>query len=142
MAKRFLLILLTLFVLGCQPKDVSYVHYHNARFGFDLDYPSFMTKDPPPENGDGIRCTGKGFEIVAYGCLNMDTVRHPERQGIYKTSIVNNPDGTISLEKTAYFLDTDNGDIDITLYITYPQGQVDEAVIEHIAESFCLKLDN
>lgn len=126
------------FIMGCQFRDVRYVHYHNERFGFELDYPSFMTKEPPPENGDGIRCYGHEMEIVAAGGLDIDTIRHPERHGIYHTNSVNNPDGTVTIEKTAYFLGTDNGDINITLHITYPQEHVDEAVIQHIVESFYL----
>ncbi len=71
-------IVFALFVAGCQPKDQRFVHYHNERFGFELAYPSFMTKDPPPENGDG----------------------------------------------------------NLTLDLSYPQGAVDSTVIEHILESF------
>lgn len=65
-----LLLLWLVFTIGCQPKTTRYVHYHNERFGFELDYPSFMKKDPPPENGDGIRCQGRGMELVAYGSIN------------------------------------------------------------------------
>ena len=143
MKRLFLpIVLLLLLAAGCQPKGVKYTHYRNNRFGFELDYPSFMTKDPPPENGDGISCRGNGMEIVAAGGMDIDTIRHPERHGIYHTSSVNNPDGTVSFVKTAYFFATDNGDINLTLRITYPQGQVDEAVIQHIAESFCYKPEN
>ena len=71
MKKSLLLFVWLVFVTGCQPKTMEYVHYHNERFGFELDYPSFMTMDPPPENGDGISCRGKGLELTAYGGLDM-----------------------------------------------------------------------
>lgn len=100
-------LLLLLLTIGCQPKEVQYTRYHNERFGFELDYPSFMTKDPAPENGDGIRCHGKGLEIVAYGDLDID-----------------------------------NGNINLTFNLSFHQGQVDEAVIEHIVESYIYKTPN
>jgi hypothetical protein len=46
--------------------------------------------------------------------------------------------GTVHYTKTARFPNTDNGDIILTLQLTYPQGQVDSATIHHILNSFCL----
>ena len=65
------------FLLGCGPKEVRYIPYHNERFGFELVYPSFMRMDPPSENGDGISCHGNGIEQAAFGgidprCLDLD----------------------------------------------------------------------
>jgi hypothetical protein len=35
------------------PQKVGYARYTNARFGFAVDYPTFIKLEPPPENGDG-----------------------------------------------------------------------------------------
>ena len=129
-------IVFVLFVAGCQPKDQRFVHYHNERFGFELAYPSFMTKDPPPENGDGISCHGKGLSLVAYGGLNLDSIRPSELDGIFLTRRFADSTGRIHVLKTGYFSKTDNGDINLTLDLSYPQGAVDSTVIEHILESF------
>ena len=125
------------FILGCQPKDEQYVHYHNERFGFELAYPSFMTMDPPPENGDGISCHGKGLTLVAYGGLNLDSVRPSELDGIFRSNRFADSIGMVHVLKTGYFSKTDNGDINLTLHLTYPHGQVDSTVIEHVLKSFC-----
>ena len=134
--KLVFFIVFVLFVAGCQPKDQRYVHYHNERFGFELAYPSFMTKDPPPENGDGISCHGKGLTLVACGGLNLDSVRPSELDGIFLTRRFADSTGRIHVLKTGYFSKTDNGDINLTLNLSYPQGAVDSTVIEHILESF------
>ena len=126
------------FIAGCQPKDQQYVHYRNERFGFELAYPSFMTKDPPPENGDGISCHGKGLTLVAYGGLNLDSIRPSELDGIFHSRRFADSTGRIHVLKTGYFSKTDNGDINLTLHLTYSQGQVDSAVSEYILESFCI----
>lgn len=125
------------FIIGCQPKDERYVHYHNERFGFELTYPSFMTMDPPPENGDGISCHGKGLTLVAYGGLNLDSVRPSELDGIFRSNRFADSIGMVHVLKTGYFSKTDNGDINLTLHLTYPHGQVDSTVIEHVLKSFC-----
>ena len=46
--------------------------------------------------------------------------------------------GAVHYTKTARFPNTDNGDIILTLQLTYPQGQVDSATINHILNSFVL----
>lgn len=125
------------FIVGCQPKDERYVHYHNERFGFELAYPSFMAKDPPPENGDGISCHGKGLTLVAYGGLNLDSVRPSELDGIFRSDRFADSTGLLHVVKTGYFSKTDNGDVNLTLHLTYTQGQVDSTVIESVLESFC-----
>ena len=35
------------------PQKVGYARYTNPRFGFAVDYPTFIKLEPPPENGDG-----------------------------------------------------------------------------------------
>ena len=136
-------------LIGCQPKETRYVHYHNERFGFELDYPSYMTKDPPPENGDGIRCQGKGLELNAYGGMDLRWMElddldpnefdsYPQDSVFYFKSFVDTAK-MVHCVKSARFPNTDNGDIILTLSLTYPQGQVDSTVIEDIIESFCLK---
>ena len=146
MKKLILLILWLVFVTGCQPKTTKYIHYHNERFGFELDYPSFMTMDPPPENGDGISCHGKGLELTATGGLDMTwmdlddtglTTRdlYPQDEVFYVQHDID-ASGTVHYTKTARFPNTDNGDIILTLQLTYPQGQADSATIHHILNNF------
>ena len=137
--KRLLFFIVFLcLIMGCQPKNERYIHYHNERFGFELAYPSFMTKDPPPENGDGISCRGKGLTLVGYGGHNLDTVRPSDKDGVFRSRHVVDSAGMVHLEKTGCFSNTDNGNIFITLQLSYPQGQIDSVVIEKIMSSFCM----
>ena len=144
--EKGLLFLAMLFLLGCQLKEVRYIPYHNERFDFELVYPSFITKDPPPENGDGISCRGRGLELNAYGSMDltwMDWVDtglgsrdlYPEDEVFYEQRFVDS-DGMVYYRKSARFPVTDNGDVILTLELTYPEGEIDTAVINTIMKSF------
>ena len=141
-----LLFLAMLFLLGCQPKEVRYIPYHNKRFGFELVYPSFMVMDPPPENGDGISCRGKGMELVAYGginprCLGLDEEDlegldvYPQEEVFYVKRFIDST-GMVHCKKSARFPQTDNGDIILTLMLTYLEGEIDQEVDDTILGSF------
>ena len=69
----------------------------------------------------------------------MDSIRPSELDGIFLSRRFADSTGMVHVLKTGYFSKTDNGDINITLELTYPEGEVDEQVIKHIVESFCLK---
>ena len=146
MRKLLFLSLCALALTGCQPKEVRYIPYHNERFGFELAYPSFMTMDPPPENGDGISCQGGGMELVAYGgmdprCLGLDEEDleeldvYLEDNVFYVKSFVDFT-GMVHCKKSAHFPHTDNGDVIITLMLTYPEGKIDQTVVDSILGSF------
>ena len=150
MRKLLFMTLCALVLTGCQPKGVHYIPYHNERFGFELVYPSFMTKDPPPENGDGISCQGGGMELVAYGgmdprCLGLDEEDledmdvYPEDNKFYVKSFVDSI-GMVHCKKSAHFPHTDNGNIIITLILNYPEGRIDQTVIDSILGSFRMTL--
>ena len=141
-----LFLLLALFLLGCQPKEVRYIHYHNERFGFELAYPSFMTEDPWPENGDGISCHGQGLELNAYGGMDLTWMDldetglstrdlYPEDEVFYVQRDVDSA-GMVHYKKSARFPNTDNGDIILTMILSYPEGKIDQAVVDSILGSF------
>ena len=146
MRKLLFLTLCVLVLTACQPKEVRYIPYHNERFGFDLVYPSFMTMDPLPENGDGISCQGGGMELVAYGgmdprCLGLDEEDleefdvYPEDNVFYVKSFVDST-GMVHCKKSAHLSHTDNGDVIITLMLTYPEGELGQTEVDSIINSF------
>lgn len=51
--------------------DFRYETYYNARWGFSIDYPSFMTLDPAPTNGDGQIFRHGDAEMRVYGGFDM-----------------------------------------------------------------------
>lgn len=144
--EKSLLFLVMLFLLGCQSKEVHYIPYHNDRFRFDLVYPSFTAKDPPPENGDGISCRGRGMELNAYGSMDLTWMDlddtglgtrdlYPEDEVFYEQRIVDST-GMVHCRKSGRFPGTDNGNVILTLELTYPKGEVDAAVVDTIMKSF------
>ncbi len=144
--EKGLLFLSMLFLLGCQPKEVRYIPYHNERFGFELVYPSFMAMDPPPENGDGISCRGRGLELNAYGSMDLTWMDlydtglgtrdlYPEDEVFYEQRVVDS-EGMVHCRKSARFPGTDNGNVFLTLELTYPEGEIDVAAVDSIMKSF------
>jgi hypothetical protein len=74
---RLWLSLVILFALGGTAAAQSrWATYANPRFGTSADYPAdlFTERDPPPENGDGVRMhTGDGRATLAiYGFYNSE----------------------------------------------------------------------
>src|SRR5882672_10148300 len=50
----------------------EYLRYCNERYGFCVNYPSHLTMDPPPTNGDGRRWHDRnGLVITASGINNI-----------------------------------------------------------------------
>lgn len=138
-------------ISGCQSDKMRYYPYHNERFGFELVYPSFMTKDPPPENGDGISCRGMGLELNAYGGMDLTWMDlndmglgtgdpYLEDEVFYEQRVVDS-EGMVHCRKSARFPGTDNGDIILTLDLIYPEGEADTAVVNTIMNSFLLPED-
>ena len=55
-----------------QPAPPAYRTYHNARFGYRIDYPADLRPQPEPDNGDGCRFVSPDGQTVltAYAGYN------------------------------------------------------------------------
>ena len=51
---------------------VTYVPYANARYGFAVDRPAFLTPQRPPDNGDGREFRAGGIVMRVYAGWNVD----------------------------------------------------------------------
>lgn len=110
---------------------ISYATYSNARFGFAVQHPTFMTALPPPTNGDGQEWAwGNRAKMTASGMNNAtnETVQAycdeaAKRKG-NSGKIVNNGaclvtgklNGKIWWEKTHFV-----GDTEITIRLEYDE---------------------
>ena len=150
---------LALLLMCCHPKEVKFNRYHNVRYGFEVEYPSFMRMNAAPENGDGFSCQGQGMELVAYGCQNLnyetgalltfqevterfalptDTFRHAE-EGVFEHGGIDET-GEVYLERIQMCPDSDDGNILEVVRVSYPQRKSDE--LEKIAERVIASLVN
>lgn len=52
----------------------GYWNYHNSRYGFNVNYPSYFSRANPPINGDGQQfySPDEKIEITVYGCNVYD----------------------------------------------------------------------
>lgn len=56
---------------ACAADAQTYARYCNERYGFCVDYPEGLRKDPPPVNGDGRRFHDRnGFSMTVSGSNN------------------------------------------------------------------------
>lgn len=74
--KLWLSFVILLALGGAAAAQSRWATYANARFGTTADYPAdlFIRRDPPPENGDGVRMhTADGrATLVIYGHYNVE----------------------------------------------------------------------
>lgn len=141
--------------------NVKYETYYNDRFGFLIDYPSFMTLDPPPTNSDGQIFRHGNVEMRAYGRFDMteDDITKEEivkrefeaskkktdtntllKDNYYVVSGVDK-DGMIYYMKR--ILHTKAATVWYTYLITYPADEKEfyDPIIKHCLESFDITVD-
>jgi hypothetical protein len=90
------LVVMAASVLFAVPAGSSdWVPYHNARFGFSLDYPAGKFKpEAPPDNGAGqVFTTADGAEILGQATFNTALKPDSFRKGFHES-------GTVESEET------------------------------------------
>lgn len=135
---------------------INYETYVNPRFGFSIEYPTFLTPEPESDNGDGrVFSNGKNEKIVVSAQYNILDYSIEELLQMCKNSI----DGTITYsaqksnwfvlsginqENNIYYWKTilTNG-IEYTVCITYPQDrkQIYNEIVNSVTESFRVGLE-
>ena len=135
---------------------IIYETYVNPRFGFSILYPSFLTPEPEPDNGDGRTFSNDNNEkIRVYAQYNVMDYSIEELQQMYENTI----DGTITYstqknnwfvlsgvnsENNIYYMKTilSNG-IEHTVLLTYPQDkkQLYNEIVNRVTKSFRVGLE-
>lgn len=134
---------------------ISYDTYINPRFGFSILYPTILSPQPEPENGDGrVFSNGKDEEMSVYASHNVFDSSIEELyktcldgfEGVVSTSIqkdnwfeVSGSNAGHNLYKKTILHD----DVEYTVYVTYPKDkeQTYKEIIEKITESFKVGLE-
>lgn len=66
----FIVLALLYSVSSAYPED--FIQYCNPRFGFCIDHPRGLSKEPDPDNGDGRSFyDSNGFKLIASGINNV-----------------------------------------------------------------------
>jgi hypothetical protein len=60
---------------------------------------------------------------------------YPEDEVFYEQRVVDS-EGMVHCRKSARFPGTDNGNVILTLELTYPEGEIDVAAVDSIMKSF------
>ena len=136
--------------------SITYDVYTNSRFGFSIMYPTFLSPQPEPENGDGrVFSNGKDEEISVYALHNVldqsiedlyqecqssvdGTVTYADQKDNWFVVSGTNSEGKILYRKTIL-----HDDVEYTVSVTYPKDkkqQYDE-IVKKVAESFHVGLE-
>lgn len=69
---------------NCQASGVPFSHYLNARFNYEVSYPSFLAPQGEPTNGDGQSFIGKEGTLTVWGSFfpNLDSQQSDDNYNI------------------------------------------------------------
>ena len=129
--------------------------YTNPRFGFSIMYPTFLSPQPEPENGDGRIFKGENEEMSVFASYNVldesieelfkeckssyiGTVSYALQKDNWFVVSGTNEEGTILYRKTIL---TD--DIEYTVNLIYPKAkkQLYDEIVEKVTKSFNVGLE-
>lgn len=131
-------------------EEVTYTKYLNPRFGFKIEYPSFLTNKRESENGDGIVLqNSEQNAVLIIAGINNDHNQTPE--AIFNSYVKNTKDIVykklvgntfmISAENagTVYYIFENVGAGSINSFVLgYPkeEGEKFQEVIKHLKKTF------
>ena len=142
-------IIILVIILAVKTEAQNNLKYVNARYGFQVSYPSFLISAPIPANGDGIRMYDKkGFVLVASGINNESEITfqselNSQWESIGKVTYRIRRNNWFAIsgvkENKIIYIKSYIGTGSINhLYIEYPKDQKEryDKIVEAIAKSF------
>ena len=134
---------------------ISYDTYTNPRFGFSIMYPTFLSPQPEPENGDGRIFKGVNEEMSVFASYNVlddsieklfkecknsyiGTVSYAVQKDNWFVVSGTDEEGTILYRKTIL-----TNDIEYTVNLIYPKAkkQLYDEIVEKVTKSFNVGLE-
>ena len=134
---------------------ISYDTYTNPRFGFSILYPTFLSPQPEPENGDGRIFKGENEEMSVFASYNVlddsieklfkecksnyiGTVSYAVQKDNWFVVSGTDEEGTILYRKTIL-----TNDIEYTVNLIYPKAkkQLYDGIVEKVTKSFNVGLE-
>ena len=141
--------ILLFIILAVNSEAQNNPKYINARFGFQVSYPSFLISAPVPANGDGTRVYDKkGFVLIGSGINNVSgetfqTELQTQKEGIGKINYGVRGNNWFAISgikenKIIYFKSYIGAGAINHLYIEYPKDLREryDKIVEDIAKSF------
>ena len=148
-SSKLSIIILFVIILAAETEAQNNHVYVNARYGFQLSYPSFLISAPQPADSDGIRMYDKkGFVLVASGINNESKITFQSELNSQWESIGKINYGVrgsnwftisgVKENKIIYFKSYIGTGAINHLYIEYPKDQKDkyDKIVESISKSF------
>jgi hypothetical protein len=131
-------------------KEITYTNYENARFGFNIDYPTYFSNVTESQNGDGISCTaidGSSFKVWSGYNINKFSVKESmdftklDNKNVISYEYVGSDFYTLSWEENGvivyeYYLVGSNQISGFQLHYSKNDIEKYKDIITHIINSF------
>lgn len=119
----------TITMSGSKYGEYTYNKYENPRFGFKIDYPSFLTEMKESKNGDGVVFQNKENTVV----LILSGVNNDVKKGVkelYKGYLDNTKGVTYNkLMGNSFIIAADNGNNSYFIYEMVGEGSINTFIV-------------
>lgn len=114
--------------------DYTYNKYENPRYGFSIEYPSFLTEMKESQNGDGIVLQNKENTIVVI-LSGVNNALHKTSRELYE-SYLNNTRGVVDKKRidNSFMIAAENGNNSYYIYEVVGEGSINTFIIGYPKE--------
>lgn len=109
--------------------DYTFEKYENPRFGFKINYPSFLTEKKESDNGDGVILQNKENTVVVI-LSGINNALNQQPKELYE-GYINNTKG-ITYKKligNSFMLAAENGNNSYFIYETVGEGSINTFIV-------------
>ncbi|MDU4892181.1 MAG: hypothetical protein E6344_02695 [Clostridium sp.] len=119
---------------GSKYGEYTYNKYENPRYGFSIDYPSFLTEAKESQNGDGIILQNKENTIVVI-LSGVNNALHKTSKELYE-GYLNNTRGVVYKKRigNSFMIAAENGNNSYFIYEVAGEGSINTFIVGYPKE--------
>ncbi|MEG2018077.1 MAG: hypothetical protein RR844_04080 [Clostridium sp.] len=119
---------------GSKYGDYTYNKYENPRYGFSIEYPSFLTEMKESQNGDGIILQNKENTVVVI-LSGVNNALHKTSRELYE-GYLNNTRGVVYKKRidNSFMIAAENGNNSYYIYEVVGDGSINTFIIGYPKE--------
>lgn len=119
---------------GSKYGEYTYNKYENPRYGFSIEYPSFLTEAKESQNGDGIILQNKENTIVVI-LSGVNNTLHKTSKELYE-GYLNNTRGVVYKKRigNSFMIAAENGNNSYFIYEVAGEGSINTFIVGYPKE--------
>lgn len=119
---------------GSKYGEYTFTRYANPRFGFKIEYPSFLTEKKESDNGDGVILQNKENTVVAI-FSGINNALNQTSKELYEGYVSNTKGVTYKkLIGNSFMIAAENGNNSYYIYETVGEGSINTFIIGYPKE--------